>query len=251
MGKVMSKTALHYGCLSLLLTINLCASSSSEARHRRHYGGAQSFEQNVANDRRPVGQLRASDAGLQHSQGGSFGATVEELIRGCSQEAIELKKRPFDFLAQVMGLGGTQLNTFKQVENTSIETADILAATCPKEIPGSITARFDALKQAVDAFIAGLDALQPSMETFYASLNDEQRARLFAMSANNSLETTRQSNRPNRKARIERPASTARCRVHSRSRLAIGWRVRCVTGRLGRLNPAFACRIPSEQRCTT
>jgi hypothetical protein len=65
-----------------------------------------------------------------------------------------------------VGPDAAQQNALDQVRNASIETADILAATCPKKIPVALTARFDALKQAVDAFITGLDALRPAMETF-------------------------------------------------------------------------------------
>jgi hypothetical protein len=40
----MFKTALRYGCVLSLPAIILCAGSSTEARHRRHYGGHQYFD---------------------------------------------------------------------------------------------------------------------------------------------------------------------------------------------------------------
>jgi hypothetical protein len=195
-GQVMSKSAVRCGRVLFLSAIILCASASAEARHRKHYGGHRYLQQNAVKDRTWGGESPASDA--SSSQGSSFGPALAELIRGCSQEAIQLKNWNIDSIALVVGPDAAQQNALDQVRNASIETADILAETCPKQIPVALTAKFDALIQAVDAFITGLDALRPAMETFYISLNDEQKVRILAMSANNSLET---AGRPKRSSR--------------------------------------------------
>jgi hypothetical protein len=204
-GEVMSKSALRCGRILFLSAIILCASASADARHRKHYGGHRYLQQNAV--KTWGGELPASDA--SSSQGSSFGPAIAELIRGCSQEAIQLKNWNIDSIALVVGPDAVRQNALDKVQNASIETADILAATCPKEIPVALTARFDALIQAVDAFIAGLDALRPAMETFYFSLNEEQKARVLAMSANNSLETTGRPQRSSRGA-PHRDGSSAR-----------------------------------------
>jgi len=191
-----------------LSAIILCASASAEARHRKHYGGHRYLQQNAVKDRTWGGELPASDT--SSSQGNSFGPAIAELIRGCSQEAIQLKNWPIDSIALIVDPDAAQQNALDQARNASIETADILAATCPKEIPVALTARFDALKQAVDAFITGLDALRPAMETFYISLNDEQKVRVLAMSANNSLETTGRPQRSSGDGAAHREVSSAR-----------------------------------------
>jgi hypothetical protein len=205
-GQVMSKSALRCGRVLFLLAIILCASASAEARHRKHYGGHRYLQQNAVKDRTWGGELPASDT--SSSQGSSFGPAIAELIRGCSQEAIQLKNWPIDSIALIVGPDAAQQNALDKVRNASIETADILAATCPKEIPVALTARFDALKQAVDAFITGLDALRPAIETFYFLLNDEQKVRVLAMSANNSLETTGRPQRSSRGSAAHRDVSS-------------------------------------------
>jgi hypothetical protein len=45
----------------------LCATSSTEARHRRHYGGQQYFDRNVVNAQRPVTPADASRKSRQGS----------------------------------------------------------------------------------------------------------------------------------------------------------------------------------------
>jgi hypothetical protein len=222
----MSKSALRCGRVLFLSAIILCASASAEARHRKHYGGHRYLQQNAVKDRTWGGELPASDT--SSSQGSSFGPAIAELIRGCSQEAIQLKNWPIDSIALIVGPDAAQQNALDQVRNASIETADILAATCPKEIPVALTARFDALKQAVDAFITGLDALRPAMETFYISLNDEQKVRVLAMSANNSLETTGRPQRSSGDGAAHRDGSSARQELPCRwlAHALRGWPIR-------------------------
>jgi hypothetical protein len=59
----MFKTALHYGCLVFLPVMILCATSSTEARHRRHYGGQQYFDRNVVKPVTPADASRKSRQG--------------------------------------------------------------------------------------------------------------------------------------------------------------------------------------------
>ena len=54
----MFKTALRYGCVVFLPVIILCAGSSTEARHRRHYGGHQYFD--MVNNQKPVAPADAT-----------------------------------------------------------------------------------------------------------------------------------------------------------------------------------------------
>src|SRR5205807_1729030 len=79
-----------------------------------------------------------------------------------------------------------------------------------KEIPASLTARFDALKNGVEAFMTALDGVRPAIETFYVSLNDEQKARLVAiyMSSASASEKPDQSRRSNRNGQSYRAASS-------------------------------------------
>jgi hypothetical protein len=159
-----------------MLVVTLCASSNAEARRRGYY--YRYFDQNAVGDRNQAGGLTASGAGSLPSRGAGFVPTVDQLIRGCGQEAVELKNWPFDYLAQIVGPDEGQRN--------AANASDILASTCPREIPAALTARFDALKQGLGAFMTALDAVRPAIETFYTALNDEQKARLVAVYISNN-----------------------------------------------------------------
>ena len=67
------------------------------------------------------------------------------------------------------------------MQSAVVDASGILASRCPKDVPAALSARFDALKQGLEAFIAALDAVRPPVEAFYSALNDEQKARLVAM----------------------------------------------------------------------
>ena len=103
--------------------------------------------------------------------------------------AAAKKPPPFDYLAKTVAADESQRNALQQMQNTAGSAADTLASKCPKDIPAALTAKLDALKQGIDAFIAALDAVRPAVEAFYATLDDEQKARLVATyTANNSAE---------------------------------------------------------------
>jgi hypothetical protein len=180
----MSQTALRCGLVLSMLVVTLCASSDAEARRRGYY--YRYLDQNAVGDRNQAGGSTASGAGSLPSRGAGFVPTVDQLIRGCSQEAVELKNWPFDYLAQIVGPDEGQRNALQRMQDTAANASDILSSTCPREIPAALTARFDALKQGLGAFMTALDAVRPAIETFYTALNDEQKARLVAVYISNN-----------------------------------------------------------------
>ena len=180
----MSQTALRCGLVLSMLVVTLCASSDAEARRRGYY--YRYLDQNAVGDRNQAGGSTASGAGSLPSRGAGFVPTVDQLIRGCGQEAVELKNWPFDYLAQIVGPDEGQRNALQRMQDTAANASDILSSTCPKEIPAALTARFDALKQGLGAFMTALDAVRPAIETFYTALNDEQKARLVAVYISNN-----------------------------------------------------------------
>jgi hypothetical protein len=160
------------GSLALCAAV-LCASSNVEARRWRYYGQSEAaFDQNIQDNRRQE-QSRIPSAG--------FGGSVEQWLRGCNQEALELKAWPVESVAQIAGVDDGQRNALDQMQDAAVAAGDSLASICPKEIPAPLTARLEALDQVLASVAASLEQVRPSIETFYASLNDEQKARLVAM----------------------------------------------------------------------
>ena len=58
---------------------------------------------------------------------------------------------------------------------------DAILASCPKEAPLTPTGRLDAVKGRLQAMLDGVNAVRPPLQDFYASLSDEQKAKLDAL----------------------------------------------------------------------
>jgi hypothetical protein len=112
----MSQTALRCGLVLSMLVVTLCASSDAEARRRGYY--YRYLDQNAVGDRNQAG-------GSLPSRGAGFVPTVDQLIRGCSQEAVELKNWPFDYLAQIVGPDEGQRNALQRMQDTAADASDM------------------------------------------------------------------------------------------------------------------------------
>jgi hypothetical protein len=162
------------GTGGLVLALFICCTTSNvEARRWRYYGQFEGSVDQASQDERRVDQSRVQNAG--------FGASVEQWVRGCNQEALELKRWPVEAVARIAGVDDAQRNVLERMQDAAANAGDSLAATCPKQIPLPLTARLDALADVLGSVVAALDTVRPSIETFYASLNDEQKARLVAL----------------------------------------------------------------------
>ena len=66
------------------------------------------------------------------------------------------------------------------LHGASMEMAQFLMSTCPKETPSTPMARFDATGDRVLALLHAAMNIEPLFNDFYGRLNDRQRARLNA-----------------------------------------------------------------------
>ena len=168
-----------------------CLATSADARWRRAYGGwderaavrAEDQSESQPDSRSGNERWRRRDTGSLYDgrgrNGGAFGAVVERLIRGCGQQGIELGAWPFETIAQVVVPDDTQRAALEQLRDTTQKAAEILAADCPQDVPAAPAARLEAVEQAIDAAGAAFATVQPVLQGFYATLDDEQKARLL------------------------------------------------------------------------
>jgi hypothetical protein len=75
------------------------------------------------------------------------------------------------------------LDAFRQA---SSKAAEDLAAACPQDYSATAPARLDAMEKRLDAMLAAVRTVRPAFETFYATLSDEQKRRLDAVSPEGS-----------------------------------------------------------------
>jgi hypothetical protein len=64
------------------------------------------------------------------------------------------------------------------LRTASTKAAEIVAAACPREFPESATARLELMEKRLDAMQQAIKVVRPAFDAFYATLNDEQKARI-------------------------------------------------------------------------
>jgi hypothetical protein len=107
------------------------------------------------------------------------------MIRACEEQSIELRKTPFDVISRTVRPSERQRNALDTIRSAVSDAADMLAATCPKDIPAMPSERLDALRHATDALLESRTTMHPALANFYASLEEEQKARIVVKFSSN------------------------------------------------------------------
>jgi hypothetical protein len=226
----MRKTTFLPAALVVLAAVALTA-TSADARRWRHwwnYGGndyaargdSDDRGRRDSDDRTRRRDSEFPDSALRGARtGGAFGVAIDRLIRGCGQQAAELKSWPFAAIADIVRPDDTQGSALEQLRTVATDAAERLAANCPQAIPAAPELRLEAVEQAIDAGNTAFAAVQPALQKFYGVLDDEQKARLFRdLTAANAGRRWGNGPRPAKQA----ARSLQRCGWRARSRLA--WR---------------------------
>ena len=172
-----------------------CVSSGAEPRYWRHYGyhwyGRSWNGFNLNGDVRQVEkQLPGTEPGdVPRNEVGDFGAAIEQMIHACDRQLAELKDMPLDAVARIVNPTPDQGEALDHIRSVALDAAASLAAACPKNASASIHERLETLSRALDAMAASLATLRPAFATFYGLLNDEQKARLVAMTSRRDAQT--------------------------------------------------------------
>ena len=186
----MATDACHHMRLLIAVAVATMASSSAaEARHwRYHWHYHHGFYQGTDEDRGQETTLRTFGNHRSRIEVDSFGRGIEQMIRACAGQAVELKRIPFDLVSQTVQANDKQRSALERVRSTANDAAETLSAACPKDTPAGLGQRLDQLGRALDAIAASLATLRPALAAFYDALDDEQKARLVAIDfSRNSL----------------------------------------------------------------
>jgi hypothetical protein len=100
------------------------------------------------------------------------------MIRACEEQSIELRKTPFDGISRTVRPSESQQNALDTIRSAISAATDMLAATCPKDIPAMPSERLDVLRHVIDALLESRTTMHPALANFYASLDEEQKARI-------------------------------------------------------------------------
>jgi hypothetical protein len=136
--------------------------------------------------------------------GGSLGAVIDRLIRGCVQEAAGLQNLPFDEITRIVAPDDTQRGALEALRVSATAAAERVSAQCPQDEPAPPSTRLEAAEQAIDTATATFAAVDPPLRAFYAALDDEQKARLLrdlTLSGSQAREGDRAAERFERRSR--------------------------------------------------
>jgi hypothetical protein len=175
-------------CLLCAIVMMLACTSAATARSWHHWYGHTWSNPNRGNNERRGDENapRAEDKGDLRNRVGGFGSVIERMLRACDQQVVELKKLPLDSVAQIVQPTEDQRQALDQIKSVAHDSAETLAAACPKKLPEDLTEGLAISSHTLEAMAASLGVLRPTFTTFYGLLNDEQKARLVAMTMSNN-----------------------------------------------------------------
>jgi hypothetical protein len=79
---------------------------------------------------------------------------IDRLIRGCTQQGLDLANWPFGAIANIVVPNDSQSAALEQLRIVAQQAADTLATSCPQTVPAEPAAQWEAVEQAID--LAGL-----------------------------------------------------------------------------------------------
>jgi hypothetical protein len=191
----MVHSLLRLGALTLVLVVVVTPISEAQARHWGHwkffgYWGhglqeGRRMRSSAGEDETHDGRAR-EDAllpfgGLKDGAG-ALSAAVAELIRACVDGSQELQRWPNETIAESIAPDDSQRGKLEHLRGDAGKQAEILRAACPRDIPADPLAQLDISKSIAEAVLATVNTVAPLVGDFYATLSDEQKARLVSLS---------------------------------------------------------------------
>jgi hypothetical protein len=96
----------------------------------------------------------------------------------CNPAATGFAEWRTDRLAEQIKLTDAQRAKFDEFKAASIKSAEVMRDACLAEVPQTIVGRTEAMEKRMDTMLQAVKSMRPALEAFYATLNDEQKARL-------------------------------------------------------------------------
>lgn len=98
--------------------------------------------------------------------------------RSCGPAAAGFGQWRLDRLDQEIKLSDAQRAKFEDMKTASVKAAEQMRAACAQDVPATMPARMTAMATRMEAMLQAIKTVQPSLEGFYATLTDDQKARL-------------------------------------------------------------------------
>lgn len=96
----------------------------------------------------------------------------------CDPRGAGLAEWRMERIERLITPSETQRAALNDLRTASTKAAEVVAAACPREFPESATARLELMEKRLDAMQQAIKVVRPAFDAFYATLNDEQKARI-------------------------------------------------------------------------
>jgi hypothetical protein len=110
---------------------------------------------------------------------------TDRLTRACQSSASGAAVWPIDRIEQAVRPEGAQRAALSTLQSKTVDAGKVLQSTCPTDQSFTPGGRLSAMKQRIVAMRQAVETLRPALAAFYASLSDEQKARLNRALAGN------------------------------------------------------------------
>jgi LTXXQ motif family protein len=139
-------------------------------------------------------------SGLGASTSASVAATPPQAMSStsgmaltCSGLAPGVTGAPIDrIIARAVDPTGDQIQPLVDLGTAAARASEVVAASCPIQVPSTPLDRLDAVERRLDAMIEAMQIMRAPLERFYDLLSDAQKKRLSGMveAANGGLVTS-------------------------------------------------------------
>jgi hypothetical protein len=96
----------------------------------------------------------------------------------CGPRAANLAEWRMDRIERLISPNDAQRVALEQLRAASAKAVETVTAACPPELPASATCRLESIEKRLDAMLTAIKIVRPAFDAFYATLNDEQKARI-------------------------------------------------------------------------
>jgi hypothetical protein len=103
-----------------------------------------------------------------------------QISQACGDDSKEVAGWPIDRIEQAVSPTDDQRHLLDDLANASVRAAQVIKETCLTNASFAPTWRLDAMQRRIEGVVQANDIVAAPLDKFYASLNDEQKARLNA-----------------------------------------------------------------------
>ena len=96
----------------------------------------------------------------------------------CNPRGAGLAECRMERIERLINPTEAQRAKLNDLRAASAKAAESIAAACPREFPASASARMELTEKRLEAMLAAVKTVRPAFDAFYATLNDEQKARI-------------------------------------------------------------------------